>query len=502
MELCKKKYDIVIIGSGLGGLLCGVLLGKKGYSVCVLEKHFQIGGNLQTFRRNGCEFNTGMHYVGSFDKDQILYKIFHYLDILDDVKLTRLDTSAFETIYIGNDKYTYASGIENFQNTLIHYFPDDVNAIKKYVSKLLDAWSTMSILNLRPFNENSYLQIDILEENAFDYITSLTDNKRLRSVLAATNGLYAGKENKTPFHVHALINKFFIDSAWRISNGGTSLAKAMKNKIEKQGGMVSINKEAISFDYIDKKIAGVKLGNGEIIQGDNFISNLHPQQTIKMAGRDRFRKAFVKRIDSLENSIGSFCLFIVLKKQKIKYINSNLYHLETDNVWGASNYDMVPWPSGYILYTSVGLLEYEFAESITVVTQMKYSDVIEWENTTVGKRGEAYEAFKETRKNMLLNLVEKRIPEIRDCIEYCYSSTPLTYRDYTGIPEGSMYGILKDCNDPMSTFMATKTHIPNLFLTGQSISMHGILGVTVGALNTCGNILDLDTIIEEIREGK
>jgi phytoene dehydrogenase-like protein len=47
----SEKYDIVIVGSGLGGLVCGAILAKQGRTVCVLEKHHQIGGNLQVFKR-------------------------------------------------------------------------------------------------------------------------------------------------------------------------------------------------------------------------------------------------------------------------------------------------------------------------------------------------------------------------------------------------------------------------------------------------------------------
>ena len=57
----SEKYDVVIIGSGLGGLVCGAILTKEGQRVCIIEKNEQIGGNLQTFRRDGVTFDTGVH---------------------------------------------------------------------------------------------------------------------------------------------------------------------------------------------------------------------------------------------------------------------------------------------------------------------------------------------------------------------------------------------------------------------------------------------------------
>ena len=63
-----RNYDVVIIGGGLGGLECGYILSKQGYSVCILEQNPQLGGCLQTFRRAGLTLDTGFHYVGALDE--------------------------------------------------------------------------------------------------------------------------------------------------------------------------------------------------------------------------------------------------------------------------------------------------------------------------------------------------------------------------------------------------------------------------------------------------
>ena len=71
-----NRYDIVIIGSGIGGLVCGGILSREGYRVCVLEKNKQIGGSLQTFSREKEIFDSGVHYIGGLNKGQNLYQIF------------------------------------------------------------------------------------------------------------------------------------------------------------------------------------------------------------------------------------------------------------------------------------------------------------------------------------------------------------------------------------------------------------------------------------------
>ncbi len=100
----------------------------------------------------------------------------------------------------------------------------------------------------------------------------------------------------------------------------------------------------------------------------------------------------------------------------------------------------------------------------------------------------------------LLDLVETVFPNFRQAIKYHYTSTPLTYRDYTGVPQGAMYGYAQDYKKPMGSMLFTATNVKNLVLTGQNINLHGVLGVTLTALISCGHFLELNTIIKEINQ--
>ncbi|NJO92864.1 MAG: hypothetical protein HC831_30765 [Chloroflexia bacterium] len=122
-----------------------------------------------------------------------------------------------------------------------------------------------------------------------------------------------------------------------------------------------------------------------------------------------------------------------------------------------------------------------------------------WENTLIENRGADYQKMKKQKAEQLLNIVEQKFPDIRECIDEYFSSTPLTYRDYTGTVEGSMYGIKHDYNSPLHSVILPNTKIKNLFLTGQNTNLHGILGVSFSAVLTCGQLLGLNNIIAEIR---
>ena len=107
--------------------------------------------------------------------------------------------------------------------------------------------------------------------------------------------------------------------------------------------------------------------------------------------------------------------------------------------------------------------------------------------------------FKKEKSEKLFRMVDERFPGFSDCIETYYAATPLTVRDYIGTDDGSLYGIVKDFREPMRTFISPRTKIPNLFLTGQNLNLHGVLGVTVSAVVTCSEILGIEYMLNKIR---
>ena len=107
--------------------------------------------------------------------------------------------------------------------------------------------------------------------------------------------------------------------------------------------------------------------------------------------------------------------------------------------------------------------------------------------------------FKEEKQEKVIQRLEEIYPNIRESIIGVYSSTPLTYRDYIGTKDGSLYGIEKDVNTIGFSKINARTKIPNVFMTGQNLVFHGILGASIGALVTCFNFVDDRELIKKIK---
>lgn len=499
------KHDFVIIGSGLGGLECAALLSQRGYDVMVLEKNKQIGGNLQTFSRDKCIFDTGVHYIGGMEKGQNLYQYFKYFGIMDDLKIRKMDEDGFDVIsFEGDDnEYRHAQGYDNFVEVLARQFPKERHNLEKYCNKIREVCASFPMYNLYPTN-NDFLNTNYLDVSAKDFINSCTSDEKLQKVLGGNNMLYAGEGNKTPLYVHAMIANSYIESSWRCLDGGSQIARHLAKKIRNNGGVIKSRTEVTGFEFSGSEIKAAVLKNGEKIEAKKFISNVHPSATLKMITEGRVRKAYRDRIDALENSISTFLTFLVPKKDSIPYFNFNYYHFVDDDIWNNVNYKD-QWPPNVAIFTHASSKSEEYAEAMTLMAYMKFDEMDEWAhsfNTVAEKdfRGESYEAFKAEKAEIMIDIAERKIPDLRNKIHAYYTSTPLTYRDYIGTVDGSIYGITKDYKNPLRSFLSPKTKIPNLYLTGQNLNLHGILGVTIGSLVTCSEFVDNKELMSKIRQ--
>jgi phytoene dehydrogenase-like protein len=139
------------------------------------------------------------------------------------------------------------------------------------------------------------------------------------------------------------------------------------------------------------------------------------------------------------------------------------------------------------------------AVNIDLLSPMSWNEVKKWVDFPIGKRGEDYVTFKQEKTEECIRLVESRLPELRGAVDRIFTSTPLSYQSYISSAEGCAFGIRKDYNRPMMTVLPARTPIPNLLLTGQSLNLHGVLGVSMTSFLTCAEILGMDHVRKELK---
>ncbi|MBR3291853.1 MAG: NAD(P)/FAD-dependent oxidoreductase [Bacteroidales bacterium] len=234
-------------------------------------------------------------------------------------------------------------------------------------------------------------------------------------------------------------------SIWRIEGGGKTLVDALA-----QGQQVLLRKKVTAIE--DRTVS---CADGSSYRGDIVISAIHPAVTMRLV-RDHIRSAYLRRIASVSNSPGAFTVYIKLRPGTIRHLRYSIF----------VNND-------FMIHFGDEVVD-GFARSLDIVKFLEMSDA------------DCHSRL--ARASFAEELIRKaavRLPGLPEAIEKYWTSTPKTWERYTGTPDGSAYGIRKNST---ADFLAPQTPLPWLFLTGQNLGLHGILGTSVSAINTCNTI--------------
>ncbi|MCL1973865.1 MAG: NAD(P)/FAD-dependent oxidoreductase [Bacteroidetes bacterium] len=498
-----SQNKVIIIGGGLGGLFCGAILSKEGWQVTVLEKHYTAGGGLHTFKRNGQQFDTGMHYVAGFEEGGALRKLTTYLGIFDKLDFSPLNEDAFDILRVGRDgsEYRFPLGEEAFTAQMCRYFPHQQEQVKAYMHDLETITDPVDMLRLRYSEQPVRYEEGRGLEPLGAFMKSHFSDPKLIGALLWNSALYGGNRAASPTYLHAVISRFFIKGATRFANGSQPLADALTDMIQANGGEVRLQAEVCKAELdAHNEVKSVRLTSGENIEGTHFISTVHPQVSLSWFPESAFSKAFTDRIMEQKHTDATFSLFITLKPERFPFINSNIFYasdyedIGRPPVWEASG------PRIIMAFTPPSGREGVFARSLKVSAPISYEPFRRWQKTHSGERGDDYEARKYQYAELLLKAAVALFPDLPKAIELFSAASPLTYQHYTGSVEGSNYGFFKDCHRLHFSRLLPRTKIPNFFFSGQNLNMHGILGVPISAVITCGELIGLEGLLKKMEK--
>lgn len=461
----------VIIGSGLGGLEVALLLAKRGYQVTVLEKQMQFGGCMQSYRRGNIYLDTGLHYVGGLDKDGTLYSRFQELGLMT-LPWKCMDLNSFEEIHTHSGVYYWPQGIDRFIHAMQQYFPLQKEGLEKY-------------RQLLKCTDEEWMQ----KTNAWDYINSIITDSELIEVLSAPAMCKMElRRQSLPLFTFIHGTAAFIESSWRLNGAGNMLVECLIHQIKKLGGQLYANKEVCRLIESDGKIISALCNDGTQFEADIFISDAHPATTLHLIEDSKvIKNIFRRRMVAQENTVGMFTLHLRVKPNSIKYFNRNILITGTNSVWdNAIEENHVV--KGIMISCPLADVVDGYATCIDILTPMSWDAVRKWEDSRIFQRPNGYKEMKNSVAKQCVSMASTVFPELEESIEHMYSSTPLTYRDYNASPQGSAFGYRKDYQNPLMTIVSARTPVNNLLLTGQSLMLHGLHGVTMTAEYTLKSI--------------
>lgn len=505
-------YDVIVIGSGIGGLCNAALLSKLGKKVCVLEQHYTAGGYTHAYEREGYEWDVGVHYIGEVHKPwSTIRRVF---DVISDgqLKWAPMDP-LYDHVIINGKSYHYYAGREEFKQEMKLHFPDEAEAIDTYVDMLSKVSSLVPRFfagqAMPKFAGSLYSALrekllpDYFFKTTYEVLKELTDNEELIGVLTAQWGDYGLPPKKAAFLMHAMVAKHYITGGNYPVGGAAQIAETIIPVIQASGGEVFTYAGVEEILVKNKKAYGVRLVKGEEITADAVVScaglvptltRMLPEPLVKELG-------YYKELETVNISSAHLCVYAGFKG------SAEELGIPKKNFWIYPDYDHdsnvdafnsrldADMPLTYISFPSAKDPtwdeRYPGKSTAEIVAPCKPEWFEKWQGTTWNKRGKDYDELKKELCDRLLETLYEQMPQLRDALDFVELSTPLSTQWFQWNEEGEIYGIEHTVERFQQSWIHPKTKIKNLYLTGSDVVTAGVGGALMGGVMTSAAMLGL-----------
>ena len=520
-----KNIDVIVIGSGIGGLSCAAYLSKVGKKVLVLEQHYIAGGCCHVFDEKGVEHETGIHYVGKVDKRKQI------LDLIADkpiewCKMGEKTNGVYDEIIIEDQHYLFRAGEENFIKDLGKRFEGEEENIRNYIKlvknvankdlffsiKIIEIWWVRKIveLYLKYWDKEYYKYVNT---SAYNVIKTFTKNEDLIAVLGGQFGDYGPTPKKANFFIHANIVNHYLEGGYFPKGGPSEIIKSIIPTIEGVGGRVLVGKKVSELIIEDGCAKGIIMETGDKIYATQIVSGVGLNNTFnRLIPDELLENDSIIKYQQLINNVGSSTGFIYCfvnldgTAEELELRDSNLWiypNKDYDKLIDDFEKDIEKNPMPLFISSSSAKdsswnKRYPSKSSAIILTMGKKEWFEQWTNEECMKRNPDYKDLKETMaQRMLLEGLYKFYPKTKGKVTHYEMGTPLTNQFYLGCLDGEGYGLDSNASRySNSDMLRPKTSIKNLYLTGQDICTLGFTGALMGGILTSHSILGYGTILD------
>lgn len=498
-------YDVIVIGSGIGGLCNAALLTRLGRKVCVLEQHYTAGGFTHSYEREGYEWDVGVHYIGEVHKPHApLRRIF---DVISDGKLEWAPMDpVYDRIIIGDRHYDYVAGRENLIAELKRHFPQESEAIDAYFALVKRVSGSMQAYfmgqGMPPRLARLYEKIRPMRvpRECFlrtrEVLEGLTQDQELIAVLTGQWGDYGLPPAQAAFIMHAAVTKHYFAGGNYPVGGSWKIADTIVPVIRSNGGEVFTYARVKQILVDNGRAIGVEMEDGSRIMAKSVVSNAGARLTFEqlLPAAERERHGYPQKLREVKPSSGHLCIYAGFKgtAQELGIPRTNLWvYPDADHEGNTARFLADPMgtlPMLYISFPSAKDPEWEKnypgKSTVEVITLGRYEWFEQWAKETWNQRGADYEALKQGFTERLLEGLYKQMPQLRGRLDYVELSTPLSTQWFNAYDRGEIYGLDHDLRRFEQKWLHPVTPVKGLYLTGQDVVTAGVGGALMGGVMT------------------
>tara|TARA_Y100001933_G_C18985789_1_gene558451 strand:- start:428 stop:1960 length:1533 start_codon:yes stop_codon:yes gene_type:complete len=472
-----KTYDVIIVGSGIGGLCCGSLLSLHGLKVLICEAHTKPGGVAHSFERNGYKFESGPSLWSGLGRNptnnplgQILRLLNQNVDLIKYKGWKVLFPETHFDLEVGNNPFR--NKIKNLRGE------DSLKEWDKFISSvkpLSNIVNNIPLLASSPQNLNLFEGLDLARKilpninqafkltKSFGYLVDENLNDPfLRNWVDLLSFLISG----LPMHdtntaaMATLFSEWFEPEAYlEYPRGGSeTIVNALVQGFKNNGGDLLLSSRVKEIKFTNSVASGVVLEKGLAFSAKNIVTNCDIWNTFKLLPNG-ITKKFKSKTHNPQKCDSFLHIHLGFDAKDLN--NLPIHTIYVDN-----------WARGVSAERNIAVFSIPSVLDCSMAPKGKhvlhgYTPANEpweiWKN--ISRDSKAYQKLKETRCSIFINSLKKFIPDIEERIEFKMLGTPLTHQRFTNTEQGS-YGPAISASK--SLFPNSRTPIKNLYTCGAS----------------------------------
>ena len=494
-EICIA-YDVIVIGSGIGGLTSAALLAKAGKSVLVVEQHDRPGGYAHGFKRKRYCFDSGVHLINGcgphgYPGGQVIYKVLQSVGVDDQVEF--IQVNPFCHAVYPELKVSLPHSIEDFVTVLAGLFPKEEQGLRGLLQLCLQiskevaiADEVMATADGSLIRENLSAMFEYRKATLGSVLNKFISNQKLKAVFA-TNWPYLGLPPSQVSFIYwaTMLIGYLVDGAYYCRGGFQKLADALLQGVIQNGGKILFKSTVKKIIVQDGQVQGVFLESGQSFAASTVISNADMKQTVdQLVGKEYFPKRFLGKLEGMTHSLSIFAVYIAtsLDLGSLGMEHESFYFSDFDhdkNFYNTKTGD-VSWISATIPTLIDPGLAPKGEHIVMLTTLLPFELCQHWRQN------------KTRFQNKMMELANEWIPGLKDHILFVESGSPGTMERYTLNHQGAAYGWDVTPEQVGPNRIQHRSPVSGLYFTGHwTTPGGGVYGVSVSGMQVARQIMEI-----------
>jgi phytoene desaturase len=490
-EPSDSDYDVVVIGSGLGGVCAAALLAKGGKQVLLVERGEGPGGYAHAFTRGSYTFDPAVHLM---PEAELVENLFDYLGLRGAYTLIALD-HFYTAIFPEGFRIEAPFGHKEFVESHVEHFPHEEQGIREFLDlraelfrQVYEMPTELSLKELDAAMQKFPLVFEYRMATTQEVLDQFITDPRVKGALGAIWPIAGLPPSKLAFQQYAPVIGAFLDGSYYCKGSFQKLVDAFVEALEQVGGELIVRNGATRILVDDGHVSGVELASGRRVSTRTVVSNADAFHTFdELVGEEQLPRRFLQRLRRLRVTLSTFAVYVGTDQDLAALGGSHEMLIYPDWDHDRNYEDLLearPTGVGIVIPSMADPSLAPPGEHAVIVRALAPYDI-----------GRPWEEERERYTDALLDLCEQVFPGFREHVKFSVSATPHALERFTGNYRGASYGWESTPDQLASSRIKRETPVGGLYLAGAwTEEGPGALRVLVSGITTARVLLARDRV--------